>query len=146
MTNSREKENKNIINKYNNISTINNEVNKSFKNKEKRVNDFLENKEIVDLQCLTDICSHSKSDNKSDTQFNPAELDHDPDIQSCGIECEKLKTESTMDTHHEHSMKQFNMNIDRFSTAKMKEIDDAMQMFNFDLMDDGYVCKEVKHA
>lgn len=36
-----------------------------------------------------------------------------------------------MDTHYDNSMKQFN--IDRFSTDKMKEIDDAMKMFNFDL-------------
>jgi len=90
------------------------------------------------LQSLTDICSHSKSDHKCDIQFTTADIEHDIEspLKSCDdIDCEKLKTESTMDTHHDHSMKQFNINIDRFSNDKMKEIDDAMKMFNFDLMD-----------
>lgn len=144
MTNSKENEKKYIVDKSSHISTLNNSLDKSMKPKTNKVNDNPDNQQ-VDLQSSSDIISHSKSDQILTSNLNPNDNDIEPDTKSDDKDSEILKTESTMDTHHDNSMKQFN--IDRFSNDKMKEIEDAMKMFNFDLMEEGggLNCKDGKN-
>jgi len=90
------------------------------------------------MQSSINICNHSKNENEMivpEKIHFESKLTNLDELKINLDNNEQIPTESTIDTTADLAERVKQFNVGRFNHDKMKEIEDAMNMFNFDLND-----------